>query len=101
MAYIWVRSAVMRPERVLDAMTWAKQVTAYVNTLSEHQMFALYPFTGNQRQILWTCRHESLESLEQWIARVRDDAGYIRMVETAQPGTFIMEMDDNILRILD
>jgi len=82
----WQRSIRVAGGKILEAIQWAKEVTAYVNGKQpNHKVQAFSSRFGDTNMLFWQVDFEDLASLDKFQQSFNNDQGYWDLVNKATP----------------
>jgi hypothetical protein len=86
-----VRTAEAMPGKVLDAITWGKNVAAIAERALGHEVTFSVAFGGHQAEVAWISKFDSAAELDEVPAKLMAYPGYVEAIKKAEtltvPGT--------------
>ncbi len=87
----FVRTAVIMPGKLPDAMTFNQQVTKLLRDKFDLDVHASTPVGGNPHRMAWTTSYSSLAEFDAMSIKINADADYQKLiaahVSTVVPGS--------------
>jgi hypothetical protein len=92
------RSAVILPGKFASAVTFAKQIAAYVKDAIGVDVGVAMPYGGNPMRIGWSSRYENLGAYEAAMAKLLADPKYMEMTAKGSENFIAGSVHDEIWR---
>ena len=94
------RSACIAPGKFGSAMTFAREIAAYIKDKHGLDLQIGIPIGGNPQRVGWSARYESLAALEASQTKLLADQKYMDMVARGGDNFIAGSIHDDIWRIL-
>jgi hypothetical protein len=94
------RSACIAPGKGGSALTFAREIAAYLKATYGTDVQVGIPIGGNPNRVGWSVRYDSLAALETIQTRLLADVKYMDMVARAADNFMAGSVHDEIWRIL-
>jgi hypothetical protein len=94
------RSGSIAPGKTAAALSFAREVTAYIKTKTGHEVKIGMPIGGNPNRIGWFVQYENLAALEDTQGKLMQDQKYMELIAAAAANFIAGSMHDEIWRVL-
>ena len=81
---IYARTAVAIPGKIFEAVAWAKEVQAVVNSIWSSGLMVSLRVGGNPNEICWSGRFGTLADMEQAMVKLNAAPDYVALIKKAE-----------------
>jgi hypothetical protein len=94
------RSGSIAPGKTAAALSFAREVTAYIKTKTGDEVKVGMPIGGNPNRICWFVKYENLAALEDTQGKLLQDQKYMELIAGSAANFIAGSMHDDIWRVL-
>jgi hypothetical protein len=94
------RSGSIAPGKTPAALSFAREVAAYIKAKTGYEVKIGMPIGGNPNRISWFVQYENLAALEDTQGKLLQDQKYMELITAAAVNFIAGSMHDDIWRVL-
>ena len=96
----FVRASSIVPGKLVDALAFAKEVSAYVEKNHNQKLEVMMPVGGNPHRIAWRSEYANLGALEEFQSKTMKDPKFLELLSKAGPIFIPGSVNDSIWRTI-
>ncbi len=96
----YTRTIAIAPGKTIEAFAFAREITEFLQKKYDRKMQLAVPVGGNPQRISWRDTYPGLAALEEFQARVMQDAEYLALLTRAGPLFVAGSANDEIWRAI-
>jgi hypothetical protein len=93
---LFVRTATISPGRFAEAMSFAREISSYVESKAGVKVKVFTQVGGTAGRIAWQAEFKSLAAYDQFLGQFVPDAGYQEIIKKAAPLFIAGETRDSL-----